>query len=134
ATAANVGSVATLTGNPQNMLVGSFSSVSYRAFLVREVPIALVGLVLVFAVIWLSYRRALPAEILEGAPPERHAVHYPVMIKTLLAVGVMLIAFLAGVPLALVAIARAAHSLLTPRGKGPRGHPQGGQGGPPLLL
>src|SRR5262244_2482651 len=71
ATAANVGSVATLTGNPQNMLVGSFSSVSYRAFLVREAPIALVGLVLVFAVIWLSYRRALPAEILEGAPPER---------------------------------------------------------------
>src|SRR5262244_1146067 len=71
ATAANVGSVATLTGNPQNMLVGSFSSISYRAFLVREAPIALVGLVLVFAVIWLSYRRALPAEILEGAPPER---------------------------------------------------------------
>jgi Na+/H+ antiporter NhaD/arsenite permease-like protein len=30
ATAANVGSVATLTGNPQNMLVGSFSGISYR--------------------------------------------------------------------------------------------------------
>src|SRR5215469_18727467 len=29
ATAANVGSVATLTGNPQNMLVGSFSHLSY---------------------------------------------------------------------------------------------------------
>ena len=33
AMAANVGSVATLTGNPQNMLIGSFSGISYRAFL-----------------------------------------------------------------------------------------------------
>src|SRR5438552_727596 len=39
-TAANVGSVATLTGNPQNMLVGSFSFISYRSFLARVVPIA----------------------------------------------------------------------------------------------
>src|SRR5207245_1021184 len=44
ATAANVGSVATLTGNPQNMLIGSFSAISYRAFLLREAPVALVGL------------------------------------------------------------------------------------------
>src|SRR5262249_56291786 len=29
-TAANVGSVATLTGNPQNILVGSFSGISHR--------------------------------------------------------------------------------------------------------
>ena len=117
ATAANVGSVATLTGNPQNMLVGSFSSVSYRAFLVRQAPVALVGLVAVYAVVWLVYRRALPAEIMEGAPPARHAVHYPLMIKTLLAVAVMLVAFLAGVPIALVAIAGAGYSLLTRRVK-----------------
>jgi Na+/H+ antiporter NhaD/arsenite permease-like protein len=117
ATAANVGSVATLTGNPQNMLVGSFSNVTYRAFLVRQAPIALVGLGAVFAVVWIIYRRVLPAEIMEGGPPARHAVHYPLMIKTLLAVGVMLVAFLAGVPIALVAIAGAAYSLLTRRVK-----------------
>ena len=60
ATAANVGSVATLTGNPQNMLVGSFSGLSYRAFLLREAPVAVIGLAFVFAVIWLAYRRHLP--------------------------------------------------------------------------
>jgi Na+/H+ antiporter NhaD/arsenite permease-like protein len=117
ATAANVGSVATLTGNPPNMLVGSFSSVTYRAFLVREAPVAVIGLFAVFLVVWLVYRGALPAEIMEGAPPARHAVHYPLMVKTLLAVGVMLVAFLAGVPIALVAIAGAAYSLLTRRVK-----------------
>ena len=41
ATAANVGSVATLTGNPQNMLVGSFSSIGYRGFLIRQAPVAI---------------------------------------------------------------------------------------------
>src|SRR5438034_766368 len=60
ATAANVGSVATLTGNPQNMLVGSFSEISYRSFLVREAPVAVLGLGCVFLVVWLVYRRQLP--------------------------------------------------------------------------
>jgi Na+/H+ antiporter NhaD/arsenite permease-like protein len=117
ATAANVGSVATLTGNPQNMLVGSFSSLSYRAFLVRQAPIAVVGLVAVFAVVWLVYRRALPPAFAAGGAATRHAVHYPLMVKTLLAVGVMLVAFLAGVPIALVAIAGAAYCLVTRRVK-----------------
>src|SRR5436305_1217108 len=98
---ANVGSVATLTGNPQNMLVGSFSSLTYRAFLVRQAPIAVVGLVAVFAVVWLVYRRALPPAFAEGGASARAAVHYPLMVKTLIAVGVMLVAFLAGVPIAL---------------------------------
>src|SRR6266566_7303918 len=62
ATAANVGSVATLTGNPQNMLVGSFSGISYRSFLAREAPIAAVGFVCVYVVVALVYRRRLPDE------------------------------------------------------------------------
>ena len=59
ATAANVGSVATLTGNPQNMLVGSFSGLPYRTFLLYEAPVALVGLGCVLGVVWLVYRREL---------------------------------------------------------------------------
>jgi Na+/H+ antiporter NhaD/arsenite permease-like protein len=115
ATAANVGSVATLTGNPQNMLVGSFSAISYRAFLVREAPVALVGLGCVLAVVWLVYRRQLPAAIVTAGIEAPVAVHYPLMIKTVAAVAVMLVAFLAGVPIALVAIAGAAYTLLTRR-------------------
>jgi Na+/H+ antiporter NhaD/arsenite permease-like protein len=60
AAASNVGSVATLTGNPQNMLVGSYSGVSSRAFLLAEAPVALVGLAAVFLAVWLTYHRRLP--------------------------------------------------------------------------
>lgn len=115
ATAANVGSVATLTGNPQNMLVGSFSGISYRAFLLREAPVAVIGLGLVFLVIWLVYRRQLPDTLPAANLEDRFAVHYPLIIKTLAAVAVMLVAFLAGVPIAVVAIGGAAYTLLTRR-------------------
>src|SRR2546429_3679531 len=77
ATAANVGSVATLTGNPQNMLVGSFSGVSYRSFLAREAPVAALGLACVFLVVWLVYRRQLPHSPPEIVPDTRMAIHYP---------------------------------------------------------
>ena len=117
ATAANVGSVATLTGNPQNMLVGSFSGISYRAFLAYEAPVAIVGLACVFAVVALVYRRELLRAPLEMVPDARLAVHYPLMWKTISAVAVMLVAFLAGVPIAIVAVAGAAYTLLTRRVK-----------------
>jgi Na+/H+ antiporter NhaD/arsenite permease-like protein len=117
ATAANVGSVATLTGNPQNMLVGSFSGISYRSFLAREAPVAALGLVCVFLVVWLVYHRQLPHARLEIVPDSRIAIHYPLMLKTIGAVSVMLVAFLAGVPIAIVAIAGAGCTLLTRRVK-----------------
>jgi Na+/H+ antiporter NhaD/arsenite permease-like protein len=117
ATAANVGSVATLTGNPQNMLVGSFSGLGYRYFLLREAPVAVLGLACVFLTVWAVYRRQLPGTRLEASPDTRLAVHYPLMAKTVAAVAVMLAAFLAGVPIALVAIAGAAYTLFTRRVK-----------------
>ncbi len=117
ATASNAGSVATLTGNPQNMLVGSFSGIAYRSFLAREAPVAIAGLVCVFVVVWLVYRRQLPDTLGVSTLRERFPVHYPLMIKTTSVVVVMLAAFLTGVPIALVAIAGAAYTLLTRRVK-----------------
>src|SRR5438477_10224388 len=64
AMAANIGSVATITGNPQNMLIGSFSGISYRDFAAALAPVALTGLVMVVAIIALVYRR----EFLRTAP------------------------------------------------------------------
>ena len=117
ATAANVGSVATLTGNPQNMLIGSFSGIAYRAFLVRQAPVATVGLVATFAVVWLVYRRQLPERLSSVDLAAQFPVHWALMTKTMLAVCVMLVAFLAGVPIALVAVGGAAYTLLTRRVK-----------------
>src|SRR5271165_1588646 len=48
---ANIGSAATITGNPQNMMIGSFSGIPYRIFFACLSPPALAGLVLVVLVI-----------------------------------------------------------------------------------
>src|SRR5436853_241740 len=56
ATAANVSSVATITGNPQNIVVGNASGISYGAFTAALAPTALIGLAICWLVIMLSYR------------------------------------------------------------------------------
>src|SRR6478672_8877347 len=59
ATASNIGSVATITGNPQNMLIGSYSGITYRDFLLHLGPVALVGLFLDWLILHLLFRREL---------------------------------------------------------------------------
>ena len=57
ATASNIGSTATITGNPQNILIGSFSGIGYRDFLWHLGPVGLVGLFLDWFVLWWLYFR-----------------------------------------------------------------------------
>ena len=56
AMAANIGSVATITGNPQNMMIGTFSQIPYRTFAAHLAPVAAVGLGLTILLISLVYR------------------------------------------------------------------------------
>ena len=65
ATASNCGSVGTITGNPQNMVIGALSGVSYAHFSLTLAPVALFGLVAVIAVVRLVYRE----EFARRAPP-----------------------------------------------------------------
>ena len=60
ATASNIGSVATITGNPQNILIGSLSGIRYTSFLARLGPIAVAGLFVDWLVIWLLDTRSSP--------------------------------------------------------------------------
>ncbi|HWP35076.1 MAG TPA: SLC13 family permease [Thermodesulfobacteriota bacterium] len=116
ATASNIGSVATLTGNPQNMLIGSFSGIPYAAFAARLVPVALAGLLLDLAVLALVYRRELfgpPRPPLVVAARLRPRVRRPLLWHALAVCTGLLAAFLAGVPVAVAAVAAAALLLVT---------------------
>ena len=64
ATASNIGSTATITGNPQNILIGSVSHIPYLDFAAHLGPVALIGLMLDWAILHLIYfRRPLTVEI-----------------------------------------------------------------------
>jgi Na+/H+ antiporter NhaD/arsenite permease-like protein len=44
-----------LSGNPQNILIGSFSGISYLEFLRALIPVALIGLIIQIGLLWLLY-------------------------------------------------------------------------------
>lgn len=57
ATSSNIGSVVTLTGNPQNMLVGIFSKIPYLDFTLRLLPIGILSLAVNVFIIYLFFRK-----------------------------------------------------------------------------
>jgi Na+/H+ antiporter NhaD/arsenite permease-like protein len=73
ATAANIGSTGTITGNPQNIYIGSHSGISYVRFAAHLLPVAILGLVLDFAVVAVVYRRSLFGQAKQAdAGPDRN--------------------------------------------------------------
>ena len=115
ATASNIGSVATITGNPQNMLIGSLSGIPYLEFAVRLGPVAIAGLFVNWAIVHLlSVRRRAPDRVNVGdalaAPGFRVP---PLRRKPVVVLAIVLGGFLAGVPPALVAAIGAALLLIT---------------------
>jgi Na+/H+ antiporter NhaD/arsenite permease-like protein len=116
ATASNIGSTATITGNPQNILIGSVSAIPYRLFLAHLGPIALLGLFADWAVLhWIHLRNGnganhspVPQPVEVQQEPEMHPA-FPVAVS----LGV-LAGFLAGFPPALVAACGGALLLMQP--------------------
>jgi Na+/H+ antiporter NhaD/arsenite permease-like protein len=114
ATASNIGSVATITGNPQNMLIGSISGISYLDFMARLGPVALAGLCVNWLVIHRlclrgSGDRVSVAEVL-SAPEFQYE---PMRKKPVVVLGIVLGGFLLGVPPAMMAAIGAAVLLIT---------------------
>jgi Na+/H+ antiporter NhaD/arsenite permease-like protein len=69
ATSANLGSAATLVGNPQNMIIGGASGLSFATFAALAAPVAALGLAVNTGLLLLYYRRRLGTAPLHAPPP-----------------------------------------------------------------
>src|SRR5438105_9971159 len=67
ATSANIGSVATLVGNPQNMIIGHFSHISFPEFSRSLLPAAAVGLAINFFILRFGFRKMLRVTAIDRA-------------------------------------------------------------------
>jgi Na+/H+ antiporter NhaD/arsenite permease-like protein len=113
ATASNIGSVATITGNPQNMLIGSFSGIRYRDFLWHLAPVAFIGLFLDWAVLhWVHLRKVGPLPAGQEAIP-LPSLDLSRLTKPAIVVTAVVTGFFLGVPPAMMAALGAAVLLIT---------------------
>jgi Na+/H+ antiporter NhaD/arsenite permease-like protein len=120
--AANIGSVATITGNPQNMLIGTLSRISFLQFTTVLAPVALVGLVIDVLVIAVVFRGRFHAVGLVEEPivvnrTSLRRAQASMLAKTIVVATLMLGGFIAGYDTALVASAGGAALLITRRVK-----------------
>lgn len=113
--AANIGSTATITGNPQNMLIGMSSGIHFLTFSAYLIPLSGIGLLISWLVLILTYRdefKPQPLQLPDQAAPR---VYLPLLRKSLIAAGLMMLAFVLGAPVPLAAMFAAAFLLITRR-------------------
>lgn len=98
----NIGGVATLVGDPPNVLIGSAAGLTFDAFLLRMAPLALVAWFVALPILFLAFRRELreqPKNLTALAQlDEKQALHDPANLRKVLAVlgGVILLFFAQG--------------------------------------
>jgi Na+/H+ antiporter NhaD/arsenite permease-like protein len=120
AMASNIGSTATITGNPQNIMIGSFSHIPYTKFTLALAPIALVGLIITVALITLFHRAEFAGAARLKAPRPKVDANRVLVIRALLATLILIALFFAGVVPAKAAIIIGGLLLLTRRMKSQR--------------
>ncbi|HVH77520.1 MAG TPA: anion transporter [Stellaceae bacterium] len=113
AMASNIGSTATITGNPQNIIIGGLSQIPYVAFAARLAPVAAIGLMIAFALIAAAYPAEFWTRERLAAPLVPAHAHRPLVAKSALIALLMMVGFFAGVPPAKLAIVAGGVSLLT---------------------
>ncbi|MGH7042348.1 MAG: anion transporter [Acetobacteraceae bacterium] len=120
AMASNIGSVATITGNPQNMLIGGFSGIPYAAFAGTLAPVAAMGLVVACATIALLYRGEFATSASLAPRVVRVRANRVLVARSLVATAAVIALFFAGQPPAKAAVVVGALLLLTRRVKSAR--------------
>jgi Na+/H+ antiporter NhaD/arsenite permease-like protein len=117
ATSANIGSTATLTGNPQNMIIGVASRIPYVDFALALTPVALLGLGGIWFILVLFYPDEFKKEQLEIIPTLNEPNDPSLLRKCLVIVAGLLLAFFLGVPIAEASFLAACALLITRRVK-----------------
>jgi Na+/H+ antiporter NhaD/arsenite permease-like protein len=115
--ATNLGSVATITGNPQNILIGSFSGISYLNFAKSLTPVALVSLLVQVGLLWFLYPDVRSTKPCSIDNPPQYRVFKPLLTKSLLVSAGLLVAFLIGIEPSLATLVAASLLLVTRRVK-----------------
>jgi len=115
AASANIGSVATITGNPQNMIIGISSGISFINFVASLFPVALFGLIFVWIITVMIYREEFSSKLPQEKALIKVKIYRPLFIKSVVASILMVVAFVCGISIPLAALFSASLLLITRR-------------------
>ena len=110
ATSANIGSALTITGNPQNIIIGNRSGIGFMAFATQMLPVVAASLVIAYVVVWWLFRRQLGGY----TPSTRALVHRP-QTRGLVTIALLTGLLCSGVPAAAAVAMTAATALVRRR-------------------
>lgn len=105
AMSANIGSVATLVGNPQNMIIGHLSRIPFARFSLALLPVALVGLAIAYGALSFGFRGLLNSARIQCSDAELRPLNRPLITLSFVVLGLVFIGFLAGLNLAWTSLA-----------------------------
>jgi Na+/H+ antiporter NhaD/arsenite permease-like protein len=108
ATSANIGSAATLVGNPQNMIIGHFSHISFPEFSRSLLPAAVMGLAINFFILRFGFRKVLRQTAIDRSAHVVPKLDRGLFVLVCLVFVSIFAGFLAGLNLAWTAMAGAA--------------------------
>lgn len=104
ALASNAGSVATITGNPQNMIIGVASGISYVEFASRLAPVAAIAVASTLLLVSFCYAKDMSGSFASISNAASSHQHTRQLVKGVLITIGVIIAFFSGIPIAKAAI------------------------------
>jgi len=115
AMSANIGSVATLVGNPQNMIIGHMSKIPFIQFSAALVPVAAIGLAIQCIVLSIGFRKTLRTAKIQITQSEPKPLDRKLLWLTFSALAIVFAGFIAGLNLAWTALSGAAFVMVFAR-------------------
>ena len=116
ATSANIGSVMSVTGNPQNAVIGVSAHFSFLGFLAHLAPVSIVGMLINVAVLTLFFRsELLHHKLKRQARAVPVQVERTLLVKCCFAAGLVIVLWILGYSFPLVAISVGAFILIIGR-------------------
>lgn len=110
----NIGSVATLTGNPQNIIIGNAGKLSYSAFFLKMFPVSIVGFFMLYVILIIFYKEDLKKHVnFEKSFKVRY--NKALTLKTLIVTAFVILFFMIGLPMELVSLGAGCFLLITRR-------------------
>jgi Na+/H+ antiporter NhaD/arsenite permease-like protein len=105
AMSANLGSVATLVGNPQNMIIGHLSRIPFLRFSASLLPVAAAGLAIEYAVLRISFREVLGSAVIRRPETQPRPLNRRLLTLSFSALALVFAGFVAGFDLSWTALA-----------------------------